>query len=626
MSIKNLRVKCMLKPKTLKFISAAILISIPLFAAAQAVDPAFDPSNLISDAAFSDTQTFGGAAGIQKFLEIKGSVLANTDPSFLVELKEPDAILLKQALDDPEPNLPALRTAAQLIWDASQSTGLNPQVILVTMEKEEGLVDGQFSSPQKEQTAIDHAMGFNCGDDVGCWNLFPGFYYQLFGNLDSSGNRYLGAAKSLMKSFSTAGGRGPAYNGSVSQVGQTIILDNSQGGYDNIPAQENVTLGDNATAALYRYTPHVFNGNYNFWKFFQEWFKYPNGTLVTLSGGAETFIIEDGSKQPVPDFVALARGLNIAGKITISPNEYADYPTGTVYSPADNTVIKTPDGQTYVFISGIKHPASSFVISQRGLLAASALAVNANDAGLFPSGNILPPKDGTVIRGQTQPAVYLVQNGEIEMYSSYTFAQNKITSKQIVLVPDAEIAAYTKNGLVPPKDGSLVEVKGNNTIYLVQDDLKHAVIPDIFKNQGYRQSQVGIITSDEMGALPTAAYAQPKDYTFFAVDSKTGPLYEFKQGTTHAISSFVAKQRGITPDYVFTNAVFVEWFAGVPVPPRDGTLVKGDSDGTVYLVKTGQLVALSAADFAKAHYSFKKVVTLPEAEVTSYAKANAVTQ
>ena len=68
--------------------------------------------------------------------------------------------------------------------------------------------------------------------------------------------------------------------------------------------------------------------------------------MVSLAGGAETYVIEDGSKQLVPDFVAQARGLNIAGKITISPNEYADYPTGAVYAPADNTVIKTPDGQT----------------------------------------------------------------------------------------------------------------------------------------------------------------------------------------------------------------------------------------------------------------------------------------
>jgi len=615
----------MLKPKSLKIICAAVLTAIPLFAAAQTVDPAFNPGSLISDAAFSDTQTFGGAAGIQKFLEIRASVLANTDPAFLVGLKEPNAILLKQALDDPEPSLPSLRTAAQLIWDASQSTGLNPQVILVTMEKEEGLIDQQYKSPQAQATAIDHAMGFNCGDAVGCWNLFPGFYYQLFGNLDSSGNRYLGAAKSLMKSFSTTGGRGPAQNGSISKVGQTIIIDNTLGGYDNISAQENVTLSDNATAALYRYTPHVFNGNYNFWKFFQAWFKYPNGTLVALAGGADTYVIEDGSKQLVPNFVAQARGLNIAGKVVISPNEYADYPTGTVYGPADNTVIKTPDGQTYVFIAGTKHPASDFVISQRGLSSSSALAVGVNDAGLFTNGTVLPPKDGTIIRGQTKPAVYLVQNGEIKMFSSYTFAQNKIKAKQIVLVPDAEVATYTQNGFVPPKDGTAFKSSDSSTVYLMQDGLARPLTLEIIKNRGIKQKDIAVLAKDEVGSLPLGFYATPRETSWFSV-AETGQLYLFKDGAKHSISSFVAKQKGIKSDFVVSQQVASAWIDGIALPPRDGTLVKGDSDTTIYLVKSGQLSPLSAAQFKAGRYNVKKIITLPQAEVASYAKANAVTQ
>ena len=85
-----------------------------------------------------------------------------------------------------------------------------------------------------------------------------------------------------------------------------------------------------------------------------------------------------------------------------------------------------------------------------------------------------------------------------------------------MIIPDDEIGTYTQNGLVPPKNGSLVRTAADQTIYLIQDGLKHAVIADIFKNQGYRQSQVGVISSDEMNALPIAAYAQPKDKTFFA--------------------------------------------------------------------------------------------------------------
>ena len=212
----------------------------------------------------------------------------------------------------------------------------------------------------------------------------------------------------------------------------------------------------------------------------------------------------------MPAFVAQARGLSLASKTILSSNEFSDYPTAAVYSPADNTVIQTPDGKNYVFLSGAKHPASAFVISQRGLGTSSPLSVSLSDASLFETSSVLPPKDGTVIRGKINLAVYLVQNGEIELFSPYTFAQSNIKAKQIVLVPDDEISTYTQNGFVPPKDGSLVKAQGGNTIYLVQDGLKHAVIPDIFKNQGYRQSSVGIITSMKLTPCRPRLTPNPK--------------------------------------------------------------------------------------------------------------------
>ena len=104
---------------------------IPASVLAQTVDQAFNPTLLIDDKVFSDTQTFGGAEGIQKFLESKQSVLANTSSDFLVKLKEPQATILKQGLEDPNASLGRLRTAAELIWDAAQSSGINPQVLLV---------------------------------------------------------------------------------------------------------------------------------------------------------------------------------------------------------------------------------------------------------------------------------------------------------------------------------------------------------------------------------------------------------------------------------------------------------------------------------------------------------------
>ena len=163
---------------SLIFILLITLVA-PLTASAQLnVDPGFNPSKIIEDKVFSDTQTFGGAAGVQKFLETKGSVLANTSPDFLLKLKEPQVALLKQGLEDPQPNLGRLRTAAELIWDAAQHSGLNPQVIIVTLEKEQSLITGRKTSDEATlQKALDRALGFGCPDGGGCDNIYAGFYF-----------------------------------------------------------------------------------------------------------------------------------------------------------------------------------------------------------------------------------------------------------------------------------------------------------------------------------------------------------------------------------------------------------------------------------------------------------------
>ncbi len=625
----------MIKQKNKILSLCFILLILPGVAFAQ-IDGAFVPDKLIEDKVFSDTQTFGGAEGVQKFLESKKSVLANTTPGFLAMLKEPDSISLKTSLEDPRPNLGRLRTAAELIWDASKHSGLNPQVILVTLNKEQGLITsaGDYNSTRL-QKSLDRAMGFDCPDSSGCGNLFPGFYYQLFGNFDSQNNRYLGATKSLMKSFSYSQGRGPTIDSEgrvfgsaggnrTSKVGDKITVDNTQGPPYNAPAETSLQLLNRATAALYRYTPHVFNGNYNFWKFFQSWFKYPNGTLFALAGDASTYIIQNGNKQLVPAFVALARNLDLSKKISVSPNEFDSYPTDIILGPNDNTVVKDEQGKYYVFISNIKHPASNFVITQRGLNPQTFIAITSTDSALFSAGSVLPPKDGTIIKGTKDAGIYLAENGKIKLFSEVVFKQRKISAKKIVTVPDEEISSYEKQGFVPPLDQSLVKSADNPSVYFVENGLKRPVLAEVFKNRGFSARSISTLSKEEILALPIGAYATPKEKTFFALGSKAGPLYIFKEGTKHNISSFVAKQRGITPDYVFPLAVGIEWFDGIAVPPIDNTLVKGDLNPTIYLVVKGQLRPITGEAFKKRKYSLKKVVTLPQLEVEGYAKGDTI--
>ncbi len=612
------------KIKIRKILAALLLFLVPASVSAQglAVDPAFNPNKIIDDSVFTDTQTFGDASGIQKFLESKNSILANTSPDFLQKLKEPTIVILKQALDDPRPNLGRLRTAAELIWDASQASGLNPQVIIVKLQKEQGLITNrQNDAPERLQRALDFSLGFGCPDSTGCKDsLFPGFYFQLFGNLDTGGNRYVGAAKSLMRSFNTEGGRGPSVNGTIARVGDVITLDNTLGGYEGILGQQSIQLANKATAALYRYTPHVFNGNYNFWRYFNEWFRYPNGTLIKLGGDVNTYIIQNGYRMLLPNFVAQARKLDINKTITVSSNEISSYPQGKILGPDDNTVVKVDgDPQTYVFINNVKRPASSFVLTQRGLTDSNALSMSASESQLFEQGQVLTPKDGSVIRGEKKPEIYLVENGNLKLFSSYTFTQRKI-SKAVQIIPDSEINSYPKFGFVAPLDGTIVKSSKANTVYFIEGGLKKPISAVVFKNRGFKNSQVVTLSEEEVSGLPIGAYTTPKERSVFKAGN--GTLYLFKDGQKHYVSSFVSKQRKITADFQVPEAEAQEWSDGVPIPPADNTIVKGDKSQAVYIVQKSQLRPLTAATFKKRKISAKNIKVLPQEEVDNYAKGD----
>ncbi len=593
--------------------------------AAESIQRGFNPNKLIEDSVFKDKSAMGSAQAVQKFLEEKNSVLANTSSSFISTLGEPTSSSLKSTLEDPNTSSSASRTAAQLIWDAAQSSGLNPQVILATLQKEQSLVTGrQNSTPEQLQRALNFAMGFGCPDSQPCGELYKGFYFQLFGNVDSEGNRYLGAAKSLMKSFSTPGGRGPYYNGSVAKVGDTIILNNTLGGYEGVEAQQSVTIKNSATAALYRYTPHVFNGNYNFWRYMNTWFgshvsdkedssALPNGTIVKAN--RIYYMIQDGKSYRINDFVKDFRKISTKSKKikSLTAKQLKAYPEAGLLGLPDNTVVKVGD-KLYVFIDNKIFEASESVLKQRGLSSGSAKEVTEVNLKDFMPALLLPPNEGTVLRGVTGPEVYVVENAQLRLVSSLVFKQRGLAGK-VQIVPDEELELYQKGGFLPPLDGTMVKSPKDPTVSLIANRIRRP-IPSlvVFKTYGKTFADIETISDDEFQAIPLGALAEPKDNTYYKV-AGTGDLYVYRNASRHFIAAYVALQRGISPDVTLEKSESDSWPEGEPIMPKDGTLVKSVSAPAVYIVQNGALKELSGADFKARGLSFKDINTLSASDI-----------
>lgn len=548
------------------------VISTPALAQGS-IDPSFNPNMIIPDEAFADVGTFGSAAGIQQFLELKGSVLANATPAFLAKLKEPD-LATKVALEDIQPNLTRLRTAAELIYDAGSKWGLNPQVLLVMLQKEQSLITGSFSADSDLQRALDRAVGFGCPDYEGCGDIFLGFYRQLFGSFDVSQNRWLGAAASLMKSFraevgGVRVGRGPMVdaNGTTfgrpvvrtSRKGDTVTFDNTLNGYDGILPRQTVTLSNLATAALYRYTPHVFNGNYNFWKFYSAWFKYPNGTVIQKTADTLQYVIDNGAKRPFSAFVASQRKIKIDTVITVSQTEFDSYPLEKPLPPLDQTLIKG-DMEVTVFVVGdsSKHPISGPVFAQRKFSFAKVITLAQAEVDSYQTGSFETPNNGTLVKGQIGATVYIIDAGLKRQISGEIFKARKLSFKNIMILTDVEVAGIPSGPFLVPPEQVAFRSRNDPTVWWFRDNLKHSVSAFVFKQRGVNTFPMLSLSDEEIASIPI----------------------------------------------------------GNPLPPRDGTVFKGDATSGIFQMQGGLKHLLTAAAYKRLRYP--KATVLPQAEVDQY--------
>lgn len=163
------------------------------------------------------------------------------------------------------------KSAAQIIYEAAKglsdasvgtakgisidsNTGtVSPKVILVFLQKEQSLI----SRSDRDDNALNKAMGYMCPDGSGCDPKYAGFATQVGWGAWQLRYNYEAAQKGVDWWNEKYG----AGNDSIAYVGMPKTLYDYTNSY-------NVTYSNAATASVYRYTPHVFDSAYNVWNLF----------------------------------------------------------------------------------------------------------------------------------------------------------------------------------------------------------------------------------------------------------------------------------------------------------------------------------------------------------------------
>jgi hypothetical protein len=231
--------------------------------------PVFNKNFVLSNQTFSSTRDFPTEESVQKYLESVNSPLKN----YVVETKSASYWIFAAA-----------RGSTSSKWGVVPA--INPAVMIAFLEKEQSLISLKnydvYKDPEKR---IRSAMGYGCPDTAACENTYYGFVNQVNW-----------AAYQLQFN----------YNNSV--TGKFVVPYKTNNTITTLD-EYYVFITNEATAAVYRYTPHVYWGNYNLWKIIVG-----NGWGVDT----RTFSLKDIDT------------VNLAGKdspITIADSDKIDYST-----------------------------------------------------------------------------------------------------------------------------------------------------------------------------------------------------------------------------------------------------------------------------------------------------------
>jgi putative cell wall-binding protein len=249
---------------------------IPGFTAQAADANQFEAGFIITDQNFFDPDAMS-VADIQGFLNAKVPTCRSTDAS-LPCLKNYSQTTTTVAATPMcgQYNGAANESAATIIWKVAQSCGVSPRTIIVTLEKEQGLV----TSTAPAARAYRSAMGAGCPDTAACDSNYYGFFNQV----------HYGAY--LFKRYTMPPGTGPGtpYYSSYTNYwpGTTAAVKYSPGDCGT----KSVFIQNMATHVLYTYTPYTPDdaalanlygtgdgcssyGNRNFWRLWSDWFGSP---------------------------------------------------------------------------------------------------------------------------------------------------------------------------------------------------------------------------------------------------------------------------------------------------------------------------------------------------------------
>jgi LysM repeat protein len=568
----------------------------------------FDPGLIISDSVFYDFGTMK-VSDIQRFLESKVPTCKAKSGAPTCLKNYVEDIVEKPGEDGkclPMVAKPA-QTAAQIIYEVARACSINPKVLLVTLQKEQGLIQSVNPTPYMYKAA----MGFGCpdSDPAICGKVHSGLFNQLY------------KAAGQLQWYGDSRG-----SFTYMKVGRT----------SNVRYSPNASCGTKpvliksiATTALYYYTPYTPNdaalknlygtgdscsayGNRNFWRFYTDWFGSTiGGGFLLKSATSGTYLIVDNNKYLITDLDLLA-AISPLGPVGTISQEYLN---SFVDSGELSRVVKSVTGQYYFVEGGKKFTFSSCdLVAQFALDCAKAVQLTASQLAAFANGGSMTtyvPGDGSstfLIKDGTKREI--LDQASVQAAGLALPALSNVPVKAFKSLPWGEPIAKNNSLITNRTTGAKALIVGGKYFEIIARTAADIDFSQWFGLSAGTLSSEGVSTVNSLNPIRTiAANSNGQAYLL-------GSTGKRKVVNAEAISLVVPQ---------IADAIFDVIPNTNQEPLIAPVLAKTADEPLVYLVRSAQRrLTISAADRLKFGLTNTVIETLPASAFDQITLADAV--
>ncbi|MEA3272421.1 MAG: hypothetical protein U9P90_02020 [Patescibacteria group bacterium] len=364
-----------------------------------------------------------------------------------------------------------MRTGAEVIYRAARAHRINPRVLLVTLQKEQSLVE----NPNPSQYNLDWATGYARCDDY-----------------DLCGPDMVPEHKGYAKQVDDAAGWYRWY-----LDGKGAWLKNPGTTY-NIDGHS-ITPANLATAALYAYTPH-YHGNYNFWTIFNRWFgqTYPEGSLLKLANDNTAWYLKDNKIRPITSMAVLFSRFNPnnVNILTVKPDILDGFEQGKEIKFENYSLLRSPQGNIFLTIDDERRGFTSWdAFVKMGFKSRDIIDTVWGDINNYKEGEPITTDSifpiGKLLQNNQTGGVYFVENGIKKPILSRELLHHSFPDYKIHSTNPEEFEQYTTGEPVKFEDGTLVKNYDNPRVYVISDGYKRPIDSEkAFTEMGWKWENI----------------------------------------------------------------------------------------------------------------------------------------